>query len=209
MPVKPVNAQQSDQLLYCDHLGAAKDDATDVMSFTVSRPEGAGLVAYLQRRAFFDEARGLMRTYLVRDQKSNEIVGYFSLKAGLVSVNEREESFYDEKTGEERIETAFDTLPGVELANFAVNSSFVEKHKNFKGVGKVIFHQFVLPIVRKTAEDVGVTALYVFALPYDSLIQHYRESFGFERLGEPHEELLHKRMKPLYDRSCVFMFLFL
>ena len=205
--MKPANDLQSEKL-FCDHLGAVKNDAVDVMNFTVSRPEGAGLVAYLQRRAFPDELCGLMRTYVVRDQKSSEIVEYFSLKAGLISFNEREESFYDEKTGEEKIETAFDTLPGVELANFAVNSSYVERHGRIKGMGKVIFNEFVLPVVRKTAEDVGVAILYIFALPHDSLIQYYRESFGFERLGAPHEELLHKRMKPLYDRSCVFMYMF-
>ncbi len=205
--MKPENKLQSNQFL-CDHLGATENDAVDVMNFTVSRPEGTGLVAYLQRRAFSDEPRGLMRTYLVRDQETSEIVGYFSLKAGLISFNERKELFFNEKTGEEKIETAFDTLPGVELANFAVNSSYVEKYEGIKGIGKVIFNEFVLPIVRKTAEDVGVAILYIFALPHDSLIQHYRESFGFERLGAPHEELLHKRIKPLYDRSCVFMYMF-
>ena len=180
----------------------------DVMNFTVDRSEGEGLVSYLQRRAFSDELCGLMRTYIVRDQETREIAGYFSLKAGLISFNERKQSFYDEKTGEERIETTFDTLPGVELANFAVNSSYVEKYEGIKGIGKIIFNEFVLPVVRKTAEDVGVAILYIFALPHDALIQHYRECYGFERLGEPHEELLHKRMKPLYDRSCVFMYMF-
>ena len=38
---------------------------------------------------FGDERVGLMRSYLVRHKHTDECVGYFSLKAGLVSVNEK------------------------------------------------------------------------------------------------------------------------
>ena len=44
---------------------------------------------YLKEEALADEADGLMRTYLVRHGVTGELVGYFSLKAGLVALNEK------------------------------------------------------------------------------------------------------------------------
>ena len=75
------------------------------MNFSVRDERGEGLVRYLQHDAFPDEEARVMRTYLVRDKRTTELAGYFSLKAGLISFNEA-------KT-EAGVE--FDTLPGVEL----------------------------------------------------------------------------------------------
>ena len=72
-----------------------------------------------------------MRTYVVRDNFSSELVGYFSLKAGLISVNE----VHTEG------ETTFDTIPGVEVANFAVNNTYLQKHKEMRGTGLIILLQ--------------------------------------------------------------------
>lgn len=63
-------------------------DERDVRSFRLADSKGAGLVAYLQRQVLTDELRGTMRTHLARDNFTDELVGYFTLKAGLVSVNE-------------------------------------------------------------------------------------------------------------------------
>lgn len=192
---------------YCDHLGASCHDEHDVLNFSVDRPEGFGLVSYVQRYAFSDEAFGVMRTYVVRDLQTSELVGYFSLKSGLVSLNEREVEVQEGES--KRTEILFDTVPGVELANFAINSSYIKNRPSVKGIGVVLFQQFVLPIVRQVAENVAVTILYIFALPYDGLIKRYKDVYGFERLGEYDEHELHKRLKPAYDQSCVFMYVVL
>ena len=134
-------------------------------------------------------------------------MGYFSLKAGLVSLNEREVEVQEGES--KRTEILFDTVPGVELANFAINSSYIKNRPSVKGIGVVIFQQFVLPIVRQVAENVAVKILYIFALPYDGLIKRYKDVYGFERLGEYDEHELHKRLKPAYDQSCVFMYVVL
>lgn len=63
-------------------------DERDVRSFRLADSKGAGLVAYLQRQVLADELCGNMRTHLARDNFTDELVGYFTLKAGLVSVNE-------------------------------------------------------------------------------------------------------------------------
>lgn len=60
---------------------------------------GEGLREYIQYYAISDENAGTMRTYIVRDNYSSELVGYFSLKAGLISMNEHEEEIPDSETG--------------------------------------------------------------------------------------------------------------
>ena len=98
-------------------------DERDIGGFTPVDERGAGLVRYLQTQALPDEVRGTMRTYLVRDTLTDGLVGYFSLKAGLVSNDEERDGDVVE----------FDTLPGVELANFAVNGTFRKAHPEAKG----------------------------------------------------------------------------
>ena len=182
-------------LFYCNHLGVSERDERDILNFTVKDPNGQGLVNYLRFMAFPEEDAGIMRTYIVRDNYSSEMVGYFSLKAGLISVNE--------------VHTAdnitFDTIPGVEIANFAVNQQYLKNHSDLRGTGMIIFNDFIVPMIQKAAKDVGIKIIYIFALPFDRLIERYGE-YGFLRLDSESEDELHKRLKPNYDEDCVFMF---
>lgn len=195
-------------LFYCNHLGMSDQDEQDIKNFTVRDKKGAGLLEYIRYYAFPEEDAGIMRTYMVRDNRTSELVGYFSLKAGLISLNEREEVFVDSQTGEEKKKAVFDTLPGVELANFAVNHSYVKANPGMKGVGQVIFDSFIVPIIRQSSESIGIKILYLFALPYQDLISRY-EDYGFSRLDNPYEDQLHSRLKPFYDDSCKFMYIIL
>ena len=195
---------QSD-LFYCNHLGVSESDEQDIANFSVRDEKGAGLLNYIRYDAFPEEDAGIMRTYMVRDNISSELVGYFSLKAGLISLNEHEEIVIDEETGAQQKKIVFDTLPGVELANFAVNQTYIRRHPDVKGVGLVIFDSFILPLVKQVSENIGVKILYIFALPYDELIKRYID-YGFSRLENPYEDQLHSRLKPFYDESCKFMF---
>lgn len=136
-----------------------------------------------------------MRSYLIRDVYSSELVGYFSVKAGLISVNE-----VHTVEGE-----TFDTIPGVEIANFAVNEVYQENHPDLKGLGLIIFNDFIIPIIQKAAESIGVKIIYIFALPFERLIRRYHD-YGFLRLDSASEDELHKRLKPNYDEDCIFMF---
>ena len=152
-------------LFYCHHLGAGETDEKDIQKFEVRDEKGIGLLEYITECAFADENEGKMRTYLVRDRFSSDIVGYFSLKAGLVSYNEHEvveinektgQPIVDEITGKMKLKRVFDTLPGVELADFAINQAFIDKHSEYKGVGLIIYDSFVLPIVVNTARNIGI-----------------------------------------------------
>ena len=181
--------------LYCDHIGANENDRRDILTFSVRDGRGEGLVNYLRRFAFRDEESRNMRTYFVRDAQTKELAGYFSLKAGLASLNEEK--------SEERVE--FDVVPGIELANFAVNNGYIQRHPNSKGVGLSIFDDFIWPVVMGVSERIGVKILYIFALPFEGLIQRYVQ-YGFTRLEARQEVELHQRLKPRYDSECIFMY---
>ncbi len=179
----------------CRHLSVSRRDLVDIKAFEIAHPEtGGGLEWYIKYQALFDEHSGVMRTYLVRLKRTGECVGYFSLKAGLVSVNE--ESTPGGNT--------FDTVPGVELANFAINNVFVQKH-NAKGLGYLLFSGLIAPFVQEHAKTLGIYMIYLFALPYERLMKTY-ESYGFHRLPAKAENQLHQRLKPTYDESCIFMY---
>ena len=182
-------------LFYCNHLGVSENDEKDVLSFSVKDSNGEGLVRYLRYMAFPEEDAGTMRTYIVRDNFSSELVGYFSVKAGLISVNEVHTE--DEET--------FDTIPGVEIANCAVNDTYLQNHPELKGTGLIIFNDFIVPVIQEASKSVGVKIVYIFALPFERLINRYRE-YGFLRLDSTSEDELHKRLKPNYDENCIFMF---
>lgn len=184
-----------DEFFYCNHLGASERDEIDIPMFSVHRSEGTGLERYIRYNAFPDEDAGVMRTYIVRDLVSDELVGYFSLKAGLFSINET--------SADDMIE--FDTMPGIEIANFAVNSTYIEHNPEVSGVGMIIFSHFIRPIIEEVSKAVGVKAIYLFALPFEKLISRYRE-YGFSMLSDKDEEALHRRIKPSYDESCIFMY---
>lgn len=210
MPEKSLQSK----MFICCHLNP-EGDKDEIQDFTVRDEKGAGLLNYIQQQACADEHSGTMRTYIVRDNQTSEVVGFFSLKAGLISYNERSVPLINEKTGEKvingetgkvELRRAFDTLPGVELANFAVNQKYIRKHPQLKGIGYVIYKDFILPIIQKVAEVIGVKLLYIFALPYENLISRY-ENYGFMRLEEPFESELHNRIKPMYDQSCIFMYM--
>ena len=163
--------------------------------FYIKEKAGIGLERYLKLFAFPDEDNSIMRTYLVRSCETDELVGYFSLKAGLISGNEQERDGHVE----------FDTLPGVELANFAVNSAYIDAHPDYKGIGAIIFSDFIVPIIEQISRKIGVRVVYIFALPIEKLINRY-EAYGFKRLDEKSEGSLHARLKPIYDESCIFMY---
>lgn len=185
----------SNDIFYCDHLGASEQDKNDIQAFSVKDVRGEGLVNYIKNFAFDDEARKRMRTYLVRAKDTSELVGYFSLKAGLISFNE----------GDPNEIANFDTLPGIELANFAVNNEYLRKNPNAKGLGLLIFNDFILPIVEDVSSRVGAEVLYIFALPFEGLIRQYNK-YDFRRLDPEHEAELHRRLKPRYDSECIFMY---
>ena len=179
------------RLYSISHLSDA--DREDLASFTINRKEGYGLEYYLKRSALSEEHANEARTYIIRDNDTNELVAYFTLKAGLVT----------QKVGF----ISFNNSPGIEIANFAVNDAYRDAHDDeiLPQIGKYVFSEFIYPIVKELSEYVGIAYLYIFALPEDRLIEHY-SSMGFERMSSDLERFLHRHVRPRYDKGCIFMY---
>jgi hypothetical protein len=177
-----------------EHLLTSGKNLEDIKHFYVSKETGKGLEDYLKENAEYEERRKLNRTYLVKAKDTDEIVGYFSLRAGLFTIDDGTTNAIN-----------FYSVPAIELSNFAVNSAYRAIHPEILGIGTSIFKNFILPIARYTAEIIGVQALYIYALPEDELIDHYA-TFGFSRLDPELEDFVHKHVKPAYDESCIFMY---
>lgn len=182
-----------DSPFYCVHISS--EDLGAIKRFQSANKRSGFLVRYLQEVALIDEDAGNARTYLVYDEDTAELVAYFSLKAGFVATNESKSPFT----------RAFDTEPGVEISNFAVNGEYKKAHPDARHVGAYIFEAFILPLIKAAAEKIGIRILYIFALPYTPLIDYYR-SLHFIRLSTDQERAMHRRIKPRYDRGCIFMY---
>lgn len=182
------------EIFYCEPLLAKEENLRLIQKFHVAEETGLGLEMYLKRYAVSDELSHEARTYLIRDNVTDEIVGFFSLKAGMVA-SRKKRSF---------LRTEIDSLPGVELANFAVNSAYKAAHKEQTGIGSIIFLDFILPIIKMSSEKIGLCLVYIFALPYPQLIKYY-ETLNFRRLGRVEEAFVHRNYKPRYDEGCIFM----
>ena len=118
----------SNEYFYCEHLFERNDIIEELKKdFSIDHESGKGLEIYLKEHSWFDEIYNENRTYIVRDNKTDELVGYFSLKAGLFSIMEKTSLTLDGKTVE------FETLPGIELAEFAINHKYISAHPRKKG----------------------------------------------------------------------------
>ncbi len=180
-------------LFYYEHLLDNPQNIDGIKNFAIRERSGFGLELYLKQTSVFDEENRLNSTYLVKDKMTHEIVGYFSLKTGLFTVEMSS------------VEGYFDTIPSVEMSNFAVNALYRANHPDIKRIGEIIFRSFVLPIVKHIQNFVAVKALYIYALPEEKLISHYK-SLGFSRLSEEEEAFVHAHVKPKYDDDCIFMY---
>ena len=96
-------------LFYREQLGTKHDHKRLICEFEATRPEGEGLRTYLQERAFIDESTGIIRTYLIRQRGTGELVGYYSIRAGNILLT---------RDGWKS------AISGIELTNFAVNGTY-------------------------------------------------------------------------------------
>lgn len=180
-----INLEELNDIFEIKHL-TAEDD---VSGFTINNEKGRGLQRYLQRFAIDDEISGVSRTYLIKD--SQEIVAYFTLRTGLVTISRG-------------LFRGFDAITGIELANFAVNDAYREANDCIPKLGSYIFNEFILPLVKEISKYVGAQVLYIFALPENKLMAHYK-TMGFTQLSGKVERYVYRHIKPAYDKNCKFM----
>lgn len=173
-----------------EHIFDSPENLDLISSFSVAN-NAYGLESYLKNQATKDEKDNYARTYLIKDKVSKELVCFFSLRTGLITI----------QSGDDQ----FDTTPAIELSNFAVNDTYRRNHTEIQSIGRYVFELFILPIVRCMAKYVGVNSLYIYALPNDKLIEHY-QIMGFTRLPADEEKFVQQHVKPKYDEGCIFMY---
>lgn len=173
-----------------EHLFDSPENQDLIANFQATN-DAAGLEDYLKIQSVEDEENNCSRTYLVKDALSGELVAYFSLRTGLITIQVQDDSF--------------DSVPAIELANFAINKLYKDSHPEAQKLGFYTFKKFVLPIVQRMSVYVGVSALYIYALPEEKLIEHYH-TMGFSRLPEHQEKFVQRHVKPKYDEGCIFMY---
>ena len=138
----------TDRVFYYEHLLDSSDNLQFIQDFCVTNTFGYGLERYIKKLAESDEKDGSARTYLVKDKFTHEIVAYFSLKTGLFTIDAGNDFLY--------------SISGIELANFAVNSSYRKNHPDAKNLGSTVFAEFVLPFVNFIRSLVGIQAIVTF-----------------------------------------------
>lgn len=180
----------SDDDFVVEHLFQSPANLELIKSFSVSN-DATGLEIFLKDIAGYEEEQKQTRTYLIKDKFSGELVGYFSLRTGLITLQVENDSF--------------DSLSAVELSNFAMNQAYKTAHPKAKRLGFYFFKRFILPLVQHVSEFIGVSTLYIYALPEEKLMAHYNK-MGFTRLPEEQEKFVQSHVKPKYDEGCIFMY---
>ncbi|MBR4463548.1 MAG: hypothetical protein IKS40_02915 [Treponema sp.] len=92
-----------------EHLLDSKENTELVEQFEVGK-NAKGLENYLKYVSSDDEENNFSRTYLVKDKITKEIASYFSIRTGLITMQVQDEKF--------------DSIPAIELSNFAVNQNY-------------------------------------------------------------------------------------
>ncbi|WP_155839567.1 hypothetical protein [Butyrivibrio proteoclasticus] len=199
--MKKSSVVNHNEVFYCEHLVLTRKTMQDIDDFRVTNSEGKGLLEYLQNNAYHDEKLGAQRIYLVRDMITDELVAFFGLKTGMVSQNERAVKI----DNEERI--VFDMISGIELAELAVNDIYIRHNPASKGCGLIIFNDFILPICEQAKQLVGCEILYGFSVDEKGkLLDRYLNEYNFARLDPESEAKVQDRLRPYFDKGCVFIY---
>lgn len=186
-----VTIELANEYFYYEHLLENEKNSELIKTFYIAKQSGKGLELYLKNSSVDEEINNASRTYLVKDKTTKELIAYFSLKTGLFTIR-----IDDEK---------FNNISAIELSNFAVNSNYKRNHPKTKYIGADVFFKIIVPIVKQLQDYVGIEALYIYALPEESLIEYYK-FLGFYRLEPDDEKFVHVHVKPKYDDECIFMY---
>ena len=175
---------------------AKRQHLNQLPHFVATDRNGQGLALFIRRSAYAEDRCNLTRVYIIVDSDTDEVAGYFSLKAGTVTANESR--FFTVRE--------FDSLPGVEIAHLAVNGEYKKKHPQVKHIGEKILNDFAFSIIKEANANIGIKVVYIFAIDHPRLIEYYK-SIGFRRLSPKLERQMHRSIRPRYDSGCIFMYM--
>ena len=133
---------------------------------------------FLSDKAFeYDEEKyGL--TYLLREEKGI-VLAFYTIKAnGLQTYTAREQ---------------YNAVPVVEIARLAVEFDFQRM-----GMGRKVFHEFILPKIQNVEKLIAVRWIIVFVDPYNTNGIRFYESLGFKKA----EEDVQQRISESFNEDC-------
>ncbi len=152
-------------------------------------------------------------TFVVMEEGSREIVGFFTIKFGSVLIP------YPKAEGTNKVwlfmrrkaakifklmeSQRFETVSACEIVNFVVNSAYSKREK---GIGVAIYNTFIVALLKSYRKaNVPFEYVYLYALPRKGLIKHYK-SLGFQRTDPETESFIVNHVRPQYDDTCIFMY---
>lgn len=203
---------------YCELLRANINNQALIQDFTIYReaefsqlPDKiVGLEAYLKMCAWNDDADDLVKIYLVKDSKTDEVVAYFGLKAGMLAANMEDAIPLEEQRTlfkSEGIKLFPEVLPGIEISHFAVNDKYRDKLSSdgtpVRGLGKYLFPKYIYPIIMEVGAKIGIHMIYLYAAGDDTLVSYYKDAFDFQVMTENDQ---YTPLEPEYDGGCTFMY---
>ena len=172
-------------------------------------PDGIyGLQKYFEKAAWEEDKDGYVKIYILKRRFTNELIGYFGLKTGLICIDSEYRNAQREEAAKEKSIKLFPTtIPGIEISHFAINDIYRKKYsrngKPLKGLGRYIYPTFIYPIIKKTSELVGIKIAYLNSVDETGLADYYQESFGFTKTNSEDSIIA---IQPYYDDGCTFMY---
>lgn len=134
------------------------------------------LDTFLMTDAFkYDEER-YGNTYVLT--YGQNIVAFYTLKTSGIQVREDDE---------------FVSIPVVELARIAIQHEF-----QGKGIGKLIFYEYILPKILRVSKIVAVKAIIAFVESDDSNAVRYYKSLGFDKPTD----IVQKEIEEAFNEEC-------
>lgn len=141
------------------------------------------LDTFLNSEAFEYDRQRYGNTYvLTASEKQAEILGFYTLKTSAIQTEE-EIGIYKE----------YNSIPVVEIARIALQYDL-----QGQGLGKLVFHDHILPKIRRVSELVAVNAIIAFVDPEDRQAIHYYKSMGFNRA----EDVVQNKIGESFNEEC-------
>lgn len=208
--------------MYCEPLTVRRRNKELINSFYIKRESDyeqyleqnvvKGLERYLKYCAWEEDLKNETRIYLIKTYMREEIVAYFALKAGMITIDNDDRDIKKEKCAQaEGIELVPETASGIEISHFAVNDAYRDSHNNAKGIGEYLYPAFIYPIIKKVSRSIGVKIVYLYAADTSEngdtesgkrLVNYYKDVFGF--VEDNSRE--YRPITPYYDSGCIFMY---
>lgn len=120
------------------------------------------------------------KTYILKAENSDTILSFYTIKANGVQI-------CDSDTKE------CNSMPVIEVARIAVDYSL-----QGEGVGKRIFHDYILPKVLEVKEIIAVKAIIVFVEPNNEKGICFYKSLGFTKA----DEIVQKTIEESFNEKC-------